>query len=150
MVKTTSRSNRPWSAIFCVFVYSIRILIHASRIYVEPIVGMAAWFPYIYKVVRKFTIYLQSECPLWTTLNWVLKNFRISKNDNSRFCRIPNLAHSKYWEFQNFTRLWMIFVKFRWKFQKFWGNSWFPVKFTKHFLQDFQCRSWGVCGYFLE
>ena len=21
---------------------------------------------------------------------------------------------------------------------------------TKHFLQDFQCRPWGVCGYFLE
>ena len=26
----------------------------------------------------------------------------------------------------------------------------FPVMLSKHFLQDFQCRPWGVCGYFLE
>ena len=26
----------------------------------------------------------------------------------------------------------------------------FPVMLTKHFLQDFQCRPLGVCGYFLE
>ena len=38
-----------------------------------------------------------STLPLWTTLNWVLTNFRISKNDNSSFCRIPNVADSKYW-----------------------------------------------------
>ena len=38
-----------------------------------------------------------STPPLWMTLNWVLKNLRISKNDSSRFCRIPDLADSKYW-----------------------------------------------------
>ena len=25
-----------------------------------------------------------------------------------------------------------------------------PVRLTEHLLQDFQCRPWGVCGYFLE
>ena len=33
--------------------------------------------------------------PLWTTLNWVTKNFRISKKDNCSFCRIPEPADSK-------------------------------------------------------
>ena len=36
-----------------------------------------------------------STTPLWTTLNWVPKTFRISKNDSSSFCRIPNLSDSK-------------------------------------------------------
>ena len=40
--------------------------------------------------------------PLWTTLNWVLKNFRISKNDSSSFCRIPNLAGCKSWGIPEF------------------------------------------------
>ena len=38
-----------------------------------------------------------STTPQWTILNWVLKNFRISKNDSSSFCRISNLADSKSW-----------------------------------------------------
>ena len=33
--------------------------------------------------------------PPWTTLNWVPKNFRISKNDNCSLCRIPEPADSK-------------------------------------------------------
>ena len=33
--------------------------------------------------------------PLWTTLNWVPKNLRISKKDSSSLCRIPNPAASK-------------------------------------------------------
>ena len=40
--------------------------------------------------------------PLWTTLNWVPKNFRISKKDNSSFSRIPNLADSKSWGMPQF------------------------------------------------
>ena len=42
--------------------------------------------------------------PLWTTLNWVLKNFRISKNNSSRFFRIPNLADSKDWGIPEFCK----------------------------------------------
>ena len=45
-----------------------------------------------------------STAPLWTTLNWVLKNFRISKNDSSRFRRILNLADSKYWGIPEFCK----------------------------------------------
>ena len=33
--------------------------------------------------------------PPWTTLNWVPKNFRISKKDNCSFCKIPEPADSK-------------------------------------------------------
>ena len=40
--------------------------------------------------------------PLWTILNWVLKNFRISKNDSGSFCRIPNLTGSKSWGIPEF------------------------------------------------
>ena len=36
-----------------------------------------------------------STPPPWTTLNWVPKNFRISKNDNCSLCRIPEPADSK-------------------------------------------------------
>ena len=43
-----------------------------------------------------------STTPLWTTLNWVLKNFGISKNGSSSFCRIPNLAGSKSWRIPEF------------------------------------------------
>ena len=38
----------------------------------------------------------------WTTLNWVLKIFRISKSDSSSFCRIPNLAGCKSWGIPEF------------------------------------------------
>ena len=37
-------------------------------------------------------------------MNWVLKNFRFSKNDNSSFCRIPNLADSEYWRIPEFCK----------------------------------------------
>ena len=43
-----------------------------------------------------------STTRLRTTLNWVLKNFRISNNDSNSFCRIPNLAGSKSWGIQEF------------------------------------------------
>ena len=42
--------------------------------------------------------------PQWMTLNRVLKNFKISKNDSSHFCRIPNLADSKYWGIPEFCK----------------------------------------------
>ena len=42
--------------------------------------------------------------PPWMTLNWVLKNFRIFKNDSGSFCRIPNLADFKYWGIPEFCK----------------------------------------------
>ena len=53
-------------------------------------------------------------------------------------------------EFQNFGKLLMIFVESGQNSQNFGEIHGFPVKLTKHLLQDFQCRPWGVCGYFLE
>ena len=42
--------------------------------------------------------------PPWTTLNWVPKNFRISKKDNCSFCRIPEPADSKPWGIPEFRK----------------------------------------------
>ena len=81
--------------------------------------------------------------PLWTTLNWILKNFRISKNDSSRFCRIPNLADSKYWGIPDFAKLIMILVEFRSKFTKFWGNSWISSQAYQAFSTGFPMSSIG-------
>ena len=36
-----------------------------------------------------------STSPLWTTLNWVPKNFRTSKKDSCSFHKIPESADSK-------------------------------------------------------
>ena len=47
-------------------------------------------------------------------------------------------------EFQNFARLWFWWNSSQ-NSQKFWEIHGFPVMFTKHFLQDFQSRPWGVC-----
>ena len=63
-----------------------------------------------------------STPPLWTTLNWVLKYFRISKNDSSRFCRIPNLADSKYWEIPEFYKTFNDFRRIPVKIHKIWGK----------------------------
>ena len=76
-----------------------------------------------------------STTPLWTTLNWVIKTFRISKNDSSSFCRIPNLTGSKSWGIPEFYFEWFSWnsVKNSQNFGKIHG---FPVMLTKHFLQD--------------
>ena len=42
---------------------------------------------------------------LWTTLNWVPKNFRISKKDSGSLCRIPNHADSKSWGIPEFGKI---------------------------------------------
>ena len=42
---------------------------------------------------------------IWTTLNWVAKNFRISKKDSSNLCRIPNAANSKSWGVPQFCKI---------------------------------------------
>ena len=41
---------------------------------------------------------------LWRTLKWVTKNFRISKKNNSSFCKIPNPADSKSWGILEFCK----------------------------------------------
>ena len=71
---------------------------------------------------------------LWTTLNWVPKNFRISKKDSSSLCRIPNPDDSSScgrnsWILQDFE--W-----FSWNFgqnlQNFWETAGISVRLTKH------------------
>ena len=42
--------------------------------------------------------------PPWTSLNWVPEYYRISKNYSSSFCRIPNLADSRFWEIPEFCK----------------------------------------------
>ena len=37
-------------------------------------------------------------------MNWKPKNFKVSKKDNSIFCRIPNPAHSKSWGIREFCK----------------------------------------------
>ena len=89
------------------------------------------WFPdvqFIFKIVLcgslEWDIPENIHTPLWTTLNWVPRNFRISTKDNSSFCRIPKPADSKSWGIPDFAKLWMVFLEFRSKFTKFCGNSW--------------------------
>ena len=53
-----------------------------------------------YHVFRMFSLHDWAipeniHTPLWTTLTWATKNFRISKKDNCSFCRIPEPADSK-------------------------------------------------------
>ena len=47
-----------------------------------------------------------STSPQWTTLNWVPKNFRVSKKDmyNCSFCRILEPADSKSWVIPEFRK----------------------------------------------
>ena len=83
--------------------------------------------------------------PLWTTLNWVSKNFGIFKKDNCSFCRILlEPVESKSRGIPEFRKTLNgfpgILVK---SYRKFYG---FPVILTDHFLQDFQCRPWGGGG----
>ena len=71
-------------------------------------------------ILRKYTIVLHIRSPasqaLFEALQWAIpeniqpppprisKDFRISKNDNSSFCRIPNVADSKYWGIPEFCK----------------------------------------------
>ena len=69
------------------------------------------------------------------------QNFRISKKDNSSFCRIPKPDDSKV------LRNSRILQDFEWLSWNSCQNSQslqeihgFPVRLTEHLLQDFQCR----------
>ena len=82
--------------------------------------------------------------PLWPTLNWVPKNFRISKKDSSSLCRIPNPADSKSWGIPEFCKILNGFAGIPNKIHKILLKVMeFPVRLTEHLLQDFQCRPWG-------
>ena len=68
--------------------------------------------------------------PLWTTLNWVPGNFRISRKDSSSLCRIPNLADSKSLAIPEFCKILNGFtgipikiLKISRKFMKFQSGS---------------------------
>ena len=71
---------------------------------------------------------------LWTTLNWVPKNFRISKKDSSSLCRIPDYGDSSSWGRNS--RILQDFEWFPWNFgqnsQNFGEIHGFPVRLTKH------------------
>ena len=75
--------------------------------------------------------------PLWTTLNWVPKTFRISKKDNCSFCRIPKPADGKFRGIPEFRKNLNGFLGIPVKMYKFWEICGFAVILTEHFLQDF-------------
>ena len=59
---------------------------------------------------------------LWTTLNWVPKNFRISKRDSNSLCRIPNTADSKSWVIPEFCEILNGFARIPIKIHKILGK----------------------------
>ena len=87
--------------------------------------------------------------PPWTTLNWVLKNFRISKNDDRSFCRIPDLADSKYWGIPEFCKTLNDFRRILVKLHKILAKF---IDFQSSSLSIFYMISNVVQegGYFLE
>ena len=84
----------------------------------------------------------QHPLPQWTTLNWVPKNLRISKEQkflqDSKACCFTVLRNS---------RILQDFEWFSWNScqnsRNFVEIHGFPVRITEHFLQDFQCRPSG-------
>ena len=79
--------------------------------------------------VKKWAVL--ENIPLWTTLNWVHKNFRISRKDSSSLCRIPNPANLKSWGIPEFARFWLVLLEFRSKFTKFSKIHGIPVKIKR-------------------
>ena len=59
---------------------------------------------------------------LWTTLNWVPKNFRTSKKDSSSLCRIPNPADSNSLGSPEFCKILKGFAGIPIKIHKILGN----------------------------
>ena len=59
---------------------------------------------------------------LWTTRNWVPKNFRISKKDSSSLCMIPNPADSKSWRIPEFSKILYGFAGILIKIHKIFGK----------------------------
>ena len=89
--------------------------------------------------------------PLWTTPNWVLKNFRISKNDSSSFCRIPNLSDSKFYGIPEYCKILNGFRGIRVKIHKILGKFMdFQSCSTSILYRISNVVHGGVCGYFLE
>ena len=83
--------------------------------------------------LKSIGLFQKISSPPWMKLNWVPKNFRISKKDNSSFCRIPNAAHSKSWGIPEFCKILN-------------GFPGIPVKIHKIFgkFMDFQSGSLSI------
>ena len=144
--KTTLKSNLLWSPIFSVLVYCIL----REKPFVIELSPALKIFRYIATTTTVkhnglfHKISTPPPPPQWTTVNWVPKNFRISKKDNCSFCKIPEPPDSKSWGFQNFCKTLNGFLGIPVKIYKIWRNLWISIV-TERFLQDFQCRPWGVC-----
>ena len=78
---------------------------------------------------------------LWTILNWVPKNFRISKKGTSILCRIPNPADSKSWEIPEFWKILNGFAGIPIKIHKILGNSWNSSQVHRAFITGFPMSS---------
>ena len=88
--------------------------------------------------------------PQWTRLNWVAKNFKISKKDNGSLCRIPNPADSNSWAIPEFCKILKGFAGIPIKIRKIWENSWNSSQTHRACITGFPMSSMGVCGYLLE
>ena len=86
--------------------------------------------------------------PPWTTLNWVPKNFRISKKDSSSLCRIPNPADSKSWRIPEICKILNGFAGIPVKTHKILrGNSWNSSQAHRAFITGFPMSSIGGGGW---
>ena len=64
------------------------------------------------------------------------------------FARFQTLLILSIGEFQNFAKLLMIFVEFRSKFTKFWGNLWISSQAYQAFSTGFPVSSMGCVWIF--
>ena len=64
-------------------------------------------FKTLYHLSHVFSGLFHKVCPppLWATLSWVPKNFRISKKGSSSLRRISNPADSEPWEITEFCKI---------------------------------------------
>ena len=84
------------------FLWGDDVLMEGTRVVMGDSLRPTHWGKPWQEVVNYLRSYLQwavteniHPSPLWTTLNWVSKNFRISKKDNCSFCRSQKPADSK-------------------------------------------------------
>ena len=76
----------------------------------------------MYKSLRRIGLFQKISTHLWTTLNWVPKNFTISTRDSSSLCRIPNPADSESWGIPEFCKIFNGFLGISVKINKILGK----------------------------
>ena len=81
--------------------------------------------------------------PLWTTLNWVSRNFRISKKDSGSLWRIRDPADSNSLGITEFCKFLNVLLEFQSKFTKFQRNSWNSSQAHRAFITGFPMSSRG-------